>query len=173
MRHKLIQWSCIFALLALPIAAFAQTTGNPLPDITQVFAAFVLAIKAGQWPVVAVLTLVAVVWALRTFGGKWLPWLTTSEGGTVLAFLTALAATLGAAALAGTNITWALVGTALGAAFTAIGAWTGVRRLLRAFIPLASKVPGKLGEVLVTVLTWLSGADAPVTEQEAQAAPQA
>jgi hypothetical protein len=154
MKFKILPWLCILTLLALPIVVFAQDAGT-LPDITSVFAAFVLAIKNGQWPVAAVLILVAVTWGLRTFGGKFIPWLTTSEGGTVLAFLTALAATLGAAAMAGQNITWGLVGAAFGVGFTAIGAWTGVRRLLRAFVPLAMKVAPWLGNALA----WLSGAE--------------
>lgn len=161
MRHKIIQWTCLLSLLSIPIVAFAQVAaGDPtLPEITKVFAAFVAAIKAGQWPMVAVLALVAVVWGLRTFGGKWIPWLTTSEGGTVLAFLTALAATLGAAALGGTSITWGLVGTAFVAAFTAMGAWTGVRRLLRVLVPLATKISPALGKFVA----FLSGveSDAP------------
>src|SRR5512140_410553 len=110
-------------LVVVPFIALAQDSGGApsLPDITTVLAAFVHAIQAGQWPVAAVLVLVSITWALRAFGSKWIPWLGTSEGGTALAFLTALAATLGAAALAGTQVTWALAGAAAAAGFTAIG----------------------------------------------------
>lgn len=149
----------IFALLIViaPALAFAQDVPPTDFDPLQLLGAFVRAIQGGQWPVAAVLVLVGLVWAVRKFGIKWIPWLATSEGGTVLAFLTVLASVLGAAALApGALITWALVWKACAAAFASIGAWTGARRLLRALVPLAAKIP-KVGPGLAAALAWLSG----------------
>lgn len=143
------------SLLCLPLFALAQEVPPADFDPMLVLAAFVKAVQAGQWPVALVLGFVAVTWALRKFGTKWLPWLSTSEGGTVLAFVTVMASVLGAAALApGTLITWALVGKAVAVAFTSIGAWTGARRLLRVFVPMTAKWPW-----LQKVLIWLSGSD--------------
>lgn len=146
----------IALLFLLSGVALAQEVAAPAGELDPMalLSAIIGAVQAGQWPVAAVLLLVVAIWALRTFGAKAVPWLGTSEGGTVLAFLTALAGTLGAAALAGGPVTWALVGSALAGGFTAIGAWTGARRLLRALVPLAARVHPALG----AALSWLSGA---------------
>jgi hypothetical protein len=146
----------MFALVLFPVLVLAQDAPAPTLDLDPIalLSAFVHAIQGGQWPVAAVLVLVGIVWAVRKFGVKAWPWLSTSEGGTALAFLTAVAATLAAAALVpGATITWGLVGSAVAAAFTSIGAWTGARRLLRMFLPLVKKVPWLYGAI-----AWLSGA---------------
>jgi hypothetical protein len=158
-------------LLALPLAARAQDAAT-YPDIGLLVQAAARAVSAGQWPLVAVLALVAAIWALRTFGRRWIPWLATSEGGTVLAFLTALGGTLGAAALGGVAITWALLASALAGAFTAMGAWTGVRRLLRALVPAARRVP-RAGPTLADCLAFLSGSESQATSDAAQLQPLA
>lgn len=156
-------------LLAAPILALAQAAGDDFSlDPIKLLGAFVAAVQAGSWPVALVLVFVALIWAVRFFGVKVWPWLSTSEGGTVLAFATTLASVLGAAALVpGASITWALVGQAAAAAFAAIGAWTGARRLLRALIPLVSKIPAPVGPLLAQVLLWLAGEPAAVQVQKA------
>lgn len=160
-------------VLALALLAPAAVLAQEVPpdvgvDPLRLLAAFVAAVQAGSWPVALVLLFVALIWLVRSFGVKAWPWLGTSEGGTVLAFATTMASVLGAAALVpGAAITWALVGKAAAAAFAAIGAWTGARRLLRALLPLAAKVPAPVGPVLVQLLTWIAGEPAAVQVQRA------
>ncbi len=157
------------SVLLLPAIVLAQEAPPDIGiDPLKLLAAFVAAVQAGSWPVALVLVFVALIWAVRSFGVKAWPWLATSEGGTVLAFATTLASVLGAAALApGTAITWALVGKAAAAAFAAIGAWTGARRLLRALLPLAAKIPAPVGPILLQLLTWVAGEPAAVQVQKA------
>lgn len=162
MRHPLRFLALLVLAVSLPALALAQEV-PPASDLDpiQILASFVRAIQGGQWPVAVVLVLVGLIWLVRKFGTGWWPWLKTSEGGTVMAFLTVLGSVLGAAALVpGAHITWTLVGQAAAAAFASIGAWTGARRLLRVLIPLAAKVP-KVGPALAAALAWLSGGDAP------------
>jgi hypothetical protein len=153
---------CALALLALILAlpVFAQEAAPVAADFDPMtlVAALVHAIQAGQWPVAVVLCFVAVIAALKRFGAKWIPWLATSEGGTVLALLTTAASILGAAAIVGTPITWALVGQAAAAGFATIGGYVGVRRLLRALVPLVARIP-RIGPLLARALSWVSGAD--------------
>lgn len=162
MRHPFRFLALLVLAVSLPVLALAQEVPPPSDfDPLQLLGAFVKAIQGGQWPVAAVLVLVGLTWGVRKFGVKAWPWLQTSEGGTVLAFVTVLASVLGAAALApGAHITWALVWQAAAAAFASIGAWTGARRLLRVLVPLAAKIP-KVGPALAAALAWLSGGEAP------------
>jgi hypothetical protein len=156
--------------LLAPALAFAQDVTPPDLglDPMKVLTAFLAAVQAGSWPVALVLLFVALIWVVRSFGSKWWPWLSTSEGGTVLAFATTLASVLGAAALVpGAVISWALVGKAAAAAFAAIGAWTGARRLLRALLPLAARIPAPVGPILLQLLTWVAGEPAAVQVQKA------
>lgn len=154
---RILRWTALAVLVALPMLALGQDVPPPAADLDPMvlLKAFVDAIQHGQWPVVAVVVLVALTWVLRKVGTKWIPWLGTSEGGSVLALLTAVAATLGAAALVpGATITWPLVGSAIAASFAAAGGWTLVRRLLRLLVPVTAKWPW-----LQSALSWLSGAD--------------
>lgn len=158
------------SVITLPLAALAQAATTTTPgdfDPLQLLAAFLAAVKGGQWPVALVVLFVGLIWAVRKFGVKAWPWFATSEGGTVLAFLTTMAAVLGAAALVpGASITWALAGQAAAAAFAAIGAWTGARRLLRVLAPVAAKIP-TIGPWLSMALVWLAGEPAAVQVQKA------
>lgn len=153
------RFACIIAILAVPFAVLAQQAGGGDLDVLGVLAAFVNAIKSGQWPLAAVLGFVAAIWALKRVGTKFIPWLGTSEGGTALAMLTTIGSVLGAAALGGVPITWSLVGKAAATGFSAIGGYVGARRLLRVLAPLVAKIP-KVGPWLAKVLDLLSGASA-------------
>jgi hypothetical protein len=111
-------------------AAPAEDTVSPMddsePDAQRIYAA----VRSGQWVVAAGLVLLALVWAVRKYGGKLWPFLLTDRGGVVtslaLAFLGALGTTLAAGRTPGP----ADVMAALGLAFTASGGWTMVRRLI-------------------------------------------
>jgi hypothetical protein len=152
----------LVGLVLLAGVAHGQEPGavaGPELDVLGLLRAFVGAIQTGQWPVAVVLGLVVAVYVLKKVGGRWIPWLATSEGGTVLALATATASTLGAAALGGVPITWALAWKAAAAGFAAIGGYVGARRVLRALSPLVAKIP-TVGPLLAKALDFLSGASA-------------
>jgi hypothetical protein len=152
----------------VPVVALAQvaTTDAPSPDNLSAFlAAFVAAPVVGK----AVLLVILVVWALRKWGTQLPgvgPFLGTSEGGALLAMLTAVVGYIGAAYFGGIAVTWSLVWKALTAGFLAIGGWTGGRRLLRLLVPVVAKIPG-IGLQLAQLLTWLAGEPAAVQVQKA------
>jgi hypothetical protein len=149
----------LLSLLFVPVLVLAQEAPPDLGlDAGAVFAALLQAVRGGQWGLVAVLAFVSVIWVLRKGGAKFVPWLGTDEGGTWLTFGTVAAGVLGAAALAGTPITWLLVGKAFAGAATVGGAWSMGRRLLRSLVPLIARIP-KVGPLLAKLLGFLAGAD--------------
>ena len=103
----------------------------PSPDdLSAFFKAVVDAVQGGQWRVVAVLGVVALVWAAKKFGAKWLPVLATSRGGALLAVLGGIVSTFAPALLSGTPFTLKLALDALLLGITAAGGWVVVRRLM-------------------------------------------
>lgn len=144
-------------IVVVPVVVLAQDVASADLDPMALIKALAEAVKNGQWPVAVVLFFVALVAILKKFGTKWIPWLGTSEGGTVLALATATASVLGAAALSGVPITVGLLWNALLAGATAIGGYIGVRRIFRILIVPATKVHPRLG----AIIAWLAGADAP------------
>lgn len=145
--------------LAIPVAVFAQEVPPPDPgvDFMVLLKMLVGAFQGGQWPLVTVLLFIGVTQILRWGGSKWIPWLATSDGGTVLTFLTVTASALAAGAFVpGVVITWAFLGKAVFAAFSVIGGWTGTRRFLGVLAPLAAKIPS-VGPTIAGILIWLSG----------------
>jgi len=106
-----------------------------MPELHDLLQSWFLAIKAGQWSVVVgtSLLLVLVIASARASTQKWIPqlrWLNTERGAVVLAMTTALLGGLGHALAAGQPFTWTLLWTALGMAWAAGGAYTGLRKLL-------------------------------------------
>lgn len=156
--NRLTRWTLLALLLAVPFLALAQDVPPAADlDVLALFKVLVGAIQGGQWPLVVVVVFIGLVQLLRRFGAKWVPWLATSDGGTVLTFLTVMGSALAAGAfLPGAVITWPFIGKAALAALAAIGGWTGTRRFLGVLAPLAAKIPS-IGPWLSGVLLWLSG----------------
>lgn len=149
----------VLSFLLLPVLALAQEAAPDLGlDGGAVLAALVQAVRGGQWSLVAVLSFVAVIWLLRKGGARFIPWLAGDEGGAWLTFGTVAAGVLGAAALAGTPITWALAAKAFAGAAAVGGTWSLGRRLLRSFVPLIAKIP-KVGPILAKIVGYIAGAD--------------
>jgi len=92
------------------------------------FIAF-LASLWGQWWLFGAVAAIGLTWALRKFGAQFIPWFGTRVGGVVLAVVTAAASTLAAALLDGAAVSWALIGQALIAGVTAIGAHSATKNL--------------------------------------------
>lgn len=137
--------------LTFSFAAFAVIFAQVIPDpetIGPFLEALTAAIASGNWPTVAVLALVAGVWALRKYGVKKLPFFQSEIGGTALVALTAFTGAVAAAAFAGGPIVWAVVllGAAKAAA-TAAGGWQLVQAAVRWLLPKAlgstvARIPG-------------------------------
>lgn len=83
------------------------------------------AIMSGNWTLAAIFGVVAVVWALRSFGSRWIPWLGSSQGGVVLAFATAFVGAVSTAVVAGAPITVSLLVEAVLVGLAAMGLWSG------------------------------------------------
>lgn len=130
----MVRFMNIFAvvLVLAPLAALAQALD---PSNTDAFLnALATAVGGGQWRVAVVLAIVGVVYLLKTQGSK-IPgkvgvYLASSQGGATVALLFSVASSLAAIIVAGKSLGWKDVVDALLMGFTAIGTWTGVRRIL-------------------------------------------
>jgi len=119
----------LFALfVAVPVIVLGQVVASP-DDPNAFFGAIVTAVQGGQWRVVAVLAVVALVWAAKRWGSTYWPFLGTSRGGALLALAAGLVSTLGPALVAGTPFSLKLLLDALLLGVTAAGGWVVVRRL--------------------------------------------
>jgi hypothetical protein len=144
----------LVAMIFTPFFVVAQAAPLPDPsDLGTFLTAALNALRGGDWQLVAALGLTGVVFVLRKFGAKWIPWIGTSVGGATFAGLVVLLGGLAAALAAHQAITWTLLGTLLVATWTAAGAWTWGRRILA----LLTKIPGTLGKLFGWILALLGG----------------
>jgi hypothetical protein len=63
------------------------------------------AVRGGQWVLVGGMVCAALVWVLRNYGSKWVPWFATNRGGALLAIIVGLLSS-GASALASGAVAW-------------------------------------------------------------------
>lgn len=154
---KRIFWLTFFFVL-LPLTALAQVV-NPETDfdgfVKQVFEA----VRGGNWRTVAVLGSIGAIYYLRKYGikipGKVGAFLTTSRGGAILALVFGILLGTGTALLSGQTITLSVLADIVMFAFTSIGGWVAVRRILGidgqtkgdAAASAAVKMPSALGDV--------------------------
>ncbi|MCP3060978.1 hypothetical protein LXT21_19520 [Myxococcus sp. K38C18041901] len=117
-------------LLAAPALA-AASPGVPDPSRIEEFARLVFdAVTSRNWALAASLAVVAVVYALRRFGGSLFPWLKSARAGAVLAVLVAVAGAVSNALVAGESFTWGLLLKALGIGLGAAGGFSVLKALL-------------------------------------------
>jgi len=130
----------LIALLAS--SAIANAAGVPTPDEDAPAWALALytAITSGEWKLAGGLVLLGLTWLVRSWGVRLIPWLGTSLGGIVLAFVLALASTFGLALATGASFTLASVAVAIGTAATAAGVW----EWLRSYFPPAATSSDKI-----------------------------
>lgn len=120
----------IFAVVAALFLPIGLAVAQPSPDDPGAFFnAVVAAIQGGQWRVVAVLGVIALVWVAKRYGSKRWAFLGTSRGGALLALAAGLVSTFAPAILAGTPFNLKLVLDAVMLGVTAAGGWVMVRRL--------------------------------------------
>jgi hypothetical protein len=127
-RPILISLGILAFMVMVPVIVLGQVVASP-DDPGAFFTAIVAAIQGGQWRVVAVLGVVALVWAAKRYGSKWWPFLGTSRGGALLALVAGVVSTFGPALVAGTPFSVKLLLDALLLGVTAAGGWVVVRRL--------------------------------------------
>lgn len=122
------------ALVLLPFLALAQEAALP-SEPGAIASAVIAAISGGQWKLVAALVVVGVIWVLRKFGASVWPFLGSPGGGALLAFTSGTALYLCGLVYAGIAVTPKMAIEGVLFAASAIGGWTGIRRIL-ALIPL-------------------------------------
>lgn len=130
MPHKLRLLQLSVLLLILGFASIALASDGPpppAPDVAEWLKALYAAVTSKSWGIVAGLAMTPLVYALRRFGPSVLK---STFGGIVLAFLIALAGTLGAATAAGATWSLGLVAGALATAATAAGVWEWLKDLI-------------------------------------------
>lgn len=111
------------ALVVLYLTATAFAGADPPPpafDAPAWLQAIYTALTSKNWGLVAGLGLIALVYPLRMFGPNVVK---TKWGGLILAFVTSLAGTFGAAFAAGAKPNAVMIITALTTAATAAGLW--------------------------------------------------
>lgn len=122
--NRLLTWPLLFLVLMTGAALAATDIPAPDTDAAGWIKALYTAITSKAWGVVAGLALVGVVYPLRRFGPDVLK---TPFGGLVLAFLIALAGTMGVALAAGAPLSLSLAASALATAATAAGVWEWIK----------------------------------------------
>lgn len=97
------------ALMVVPLVALAQADVLNADDLDSIADALAAALTSGNWSLVVMLVVVALIWAARRYGAAYVPWLGTRFGGLVLALAGAAAVGIATALLGGSPLTLALV----------------------------------------------------------------
>jgi hypothetical protein len=162
------------ALLVAMTGTVFASTGAAEVGIVDLLEPVYRAIVGGQYWAAAALALVAAVALARRYGVKYLPFLGTDAGGTLLLFVGSFAGALGTALLAmGTaGPSLAMVKAAFWIAFAAGGGYTAVKRLVvPVFVYLETVSPAwlrPLWALVVAVLGKVTGAPSAKTVAEAE-----
>ena len=122
-------------------------TSIPEPDVGGLASLLVQAFASKDYTLVASVLLLAVVWAVRTFGAKFIPALGTPRAGAFLSAVGGTASLLVAALAAGQTFTLGLLFGCLNAALAASGLWSVAKNLATAApicsaADIANKKPG-------------------------------
>jgi hypothetical protein len=156
----------VLFVLFLPLLALGQALPDPGTSVPGFLTSVLAAVKGGDWQLLVGLGLTGLIFVIRKFGAKWIPWLGTSLGGATLAGLIVLLGGLAVALGAHQPITWTLLSTLLVATWTAAGTWTWLRRMLS----LVEKIPGAIGKFGGWVLSLLGGDPDAIVKAAADAA---
>ena len=118
------------------------------PDNMEVFAKIVLdAVMSKNWALLASLLLILVVWGLRKFAGKKIPFLNTDAGGALSVLVLAVLGAVANSLIAGQALSGALILAALKVGFVAAGGYGMLKKVLA---PLLLKLlPAKADPVEV------------------------
>lgn len=124
-------------------AVVVAPDANPLGFLESLFNAA----KAGNWRLLSALALVGLVYVIRKFGQKALPWLGTDRGGAVSALVVGVAGSLSLALMSSAPINAAMIVNGLGLGVMAAGGFVVVKRILfPSDLKLSETEDGKLLE---------------------------
>ena len=121
--------SAIALHLVFTFTVFAQVI-DPSVDPSALLQLFLAKVQVGNWKAIAALVAIGAVWALRKFGGRYIPFLKTDRGGTLLTLATGITGGLGHALLVDAPITAELLTDGLAVGVTAAGGYVVVKRIL-------------------------------------------
>jgi hypothetical protein len=100
----------MLSVVAVPAVALAQVDPTAVPDPLSLVTQFFNAVQGAQWLAAILPGTLLLIWLLRTFAGKFLPWLTTDQGGAVLGLAAAvISAVVASLALPGPHSLLAVV----------------------------------------------------------------
>ena len=92
------------------------------------------ALTNGEWKMLSILILVALLWVLRHYGSK-IPkigkYIGSRRGGAILALLTGLVGVIGSAMAFGVPITWNVVSAGFSAGLGLAGGWSVLKSLIQ------------------------------------------
>ena len=132
MTHTLRRLYLSILILLLVAGSALADVASPDTDAAGWARALYDAFTSGRWKIVAGLSMLGVVYAIRFVASKWIPWFKTKTGGFLLGFAVALLTTLGAAFAADAPVSLGLLLSALGTAATAAGLWGWIKDKLPA-----------------------------------------
>lgn len=116
------------AVVASTATTFAVAPVLPQPDdAADYIGALAAATKGGQWRVLSALVILGVVWALRKWGAKWVPWFATKWGGITLALSMGILAQFVTDLTGPSALTWTFVVNGLVQGALASGAWSMIK----------------------------------------------
>jgi len=121
----------LLAVVFFPLFVLAQVAPpDPAADPSGYLLLILNAVQGRQWIVLAGLVVIGVVWVVRTYGAKWLPWLSTAKGGATLSLVVGILGSVALVLLGGKGFSWkAIIDGAL-LAFISSGGFTVVKNLL-------------------------------------------
>lgn len=120
MRWSIAIASAVLLHVVFVCTAFAQVIDPSTMDPTQIL----------QWKAVAAILAIGAVWALRKFGGRYLPFLKTDRGGALLTLATGVVGGIGHALLTDAPVTAELLSDGLAVGVTAAGGYVIVKRII-------------------------------------------
>lgn len=115
---------------------------SALPTEWQALAKIALsAVRSSDWRLLAIGALIAVVFAVRAVGARWVPWLKTDRGGALLALSGGVAGAVLHSLMAGAGLGWQLLLDGAVNGVTAAGGYTMVKKLLLPMAPEEPRLP--------------------------------
>ncbi len=115
----------VLALVLIPFAALAALDpSDPLSIVGTIISAF----GSKSYVALAGAVIIGVVWALRSFGGKYIPFFRTDRGGATLVLACAVLSAA-SSVLLGSGFSWSALVDGVLSAFVAAGGFSVVKKL--------------------------------------------
>lgn len=128
--------------MSLLVLAVVLAQATPIPPVTadaldiSAYAKLILdAVHAGNWALVASLSVVVITWAARKYGAKFWPFIATDAGGALSTILLGVSGAMASALAAGAAPSPALMVKGIEVGLAAAGGYATVRKMLKQFWP--------------------------------------